>query len=278
MGCAGSKHLVTPEANVIEIGTKNVGTPKTGGQIIHEILKRYDVKHVFGYSGGQVLPVIDPFYNDPSIKWVTSAREQCAGHAAAGSAKATGRPGVCIVTSGPGLTNLVTPVQDAYTDGVPMVVLSGQVPTSAIGTDAFQECPATEILRPCTKWTHMVKDFKELPHAIHEAFRICMSGRPGPVHIDLPKDVTSQTGLVSETALEKPEKNKLENKNVDLDTHAIQRAATMINKAKRPIFIVGQGAINDGAWQAVRRLVKLCQIPVATAVHGMGFKNFSTKF
>ena len=172
--------------------TKNIqNAQKTGGEVIHDILQRYGVEFVFGYSGGAVLPVVDAFHGPGKIPWFSSAHEQCSGHSAAAAAKVTGKPGVCIATSGPGVTNLVTPLQDAYTDGVPVVVLSGQVPTSAIGTDAFQECPATEILRPCTKSSVIVHNFKQLPRAIHEAFRIATTGRPGPVHVDLPKDVIS---------------------------------------------------------------------------------------
>merc|ERR1719222_1295779 len=176
----------------------------SGGEVIFNMLQEHGVDCVFGYSGGAVLPLIDAFHGK-DIQWITSAHEQCSGHSAAAYAKSTGRFGVAIVTSGPGVTNLVTPLQDALTDGVPLVVFSGQVPTNAMGTDAFQECPATEITRPCTKWNYVCLDFTQLPWAINEGFRIALSGRPGPVHIDLPKDIVSMRGNVPEAALMRPD-------------------------------------------------------------------------
>jgi len=237
----------------------------TGGEIIFEMLSAHGTEHVFGYSGGAVLPLIDAFHGK-HIKWITSAHEQCSGHSAAAYAKSTGKAGVCIVTSGPGLTNLVTPLQDALTDGVPLIVLSGQVPTGAMGTDAFQECPATEITRPCTKWNYVCLDFTQLPWAINEGMRIALSGRPGPVHIDLPKDIVSMRGNVPEAALLRPEQF-LEPPPI-VDMASVQRAADLINKATRPILYVGQGASHCP--ELVTKVAEAANCPVTTTVHAMG--------
>lgn len=238
----------------------------SGGEVIYKMLKEYGVDAVFGYSGGAVLPLIDAFHGG-DIRFVSSSHEQCSGHSAAAYAKATGKFGVAIVTSGPGVTNLVTPLQDALTDGVPLIVFSGQVPTTAMGTDAFQECAATEITRPCTKWNYVCLDFMQLPWAVKEGFRIALSGRPGPVHIDLPKDVVSMKARVPEAIF-----NKSVLKAVDappmLDMKPITDAAALINKAKRPIFYVGQGA--SGCPKLLREIVHKSQIPVTTTVHAMG--------
>lgn len=238
----------------------------TGGEVIYNMLQEHGVDTVFGYSGGAVLPLIDAFHGG-GIQWITSAHEQCSGHSAAAFAKSTGRIGVSIVTSGPGVTNLVTPLQDALTDGVPMVIFSGQVPTSAMGTDAFQECPATEITRPCTKWNYVCLDFNELPWAVNEAFRIATSGRPGPCHIDLPKDIVSMRAQVPEAIFKKSAMNHGDAPPM-MDMAQIQRAAKMINKAKRPIFYAGQGA--NHCPEILRKVVKKANVPITTTVHGMG--------
>lgn len=237
----------------------------SGGEVVWSMLVERDVECVFGYSGGAVLPLIDAFHGK-SIKFYSATHEQCSGHSAAGYAKATGRVGVVVVTSGPGITNLVTPLQDAYTDGVPMIVFSGQVPTSAMGSDAFQECPATEITRPCTKWNYVCLDFNQLPWAINEAFRIAVSGRPGPCHIDLPKDIVSMRAQVpaaifrrSPTQFDAPPM---------LDMQAVRQATELINKAQRPILYVGQGASHCP--EMVRKIAAKAKIPVTTTVHGMG--------
>ncbi|CAJ1382615.1 unnamed protein product [Effrenium voratum] len=211
----------------------------TGGEVIFNMLVEHGVDTVFGYSGGAVLPLIDAFHGK-NIKWITSSHEQCSGHSAAAYAKSTGKFGVAIVTSGPGLTNLVTPMQDALTDGVPMVIFSGQVPTGAMGTDAFQECPATEITRSCTKWNYVCLDFNQLPWAVNEAFRIACSGRPGPCHIDLPKDIVSMKAKVPDAIFRKASTASADAPPM-LDTGAVQKAADLINKSKRPILYVGQG-------------------------------------
>ena len=164
---------------------------KTGARILHEMLVgAHKVETMFGYPGGAILPVFDELYKTPA-KFILNRHEQASGHCADGYARATGRPGVCIVTSGPGATNTVTPLATAQMDSVPIIVFSGQVPTKVIGNDAFQEADVTGITRPCTKWNYLVKDVRELPRVINEAFLISTSGRPGSVLIDLPKDVTT---------------------------------------------------------------------------------------
>src|SRR6188508_407501 len=164
---------------------------KTGAQILHEMLiNDHKVDTMFGYPGGAILPVFDELYKTPA-KFILNRHEQASGHCADGYARVTGKPGVVIVTSGPGATNTVTPIATAQMDSIPMVVISGQVPTKAIGNDAFQEADVTGITRPCTKWNYLVKNIRELPRVINEAFLVATSGRPGPVLVDLPKDITS---------------------------------------------------------------------------------------
>ena len=163
----------------------------SGGKLIHEALVECGVDTVFGYSGGANLPILDQFsrQNKSPIRFVMNRSEQCCGHAAEGYARASGRPGVVLTTSGPGLTNIITPLQDARGDSTPLIALSGQVPTAAVGTDAFQECLAVDLTRPCTKWSYQVRSVEEVRSVVHEAFRVATSGKPGPVHLDLPKDV-----------------------------------------------------------------------------------------
>src|SRR5690348_7699284 len=153
------------------------------------MMLRQGVKNIFGYPGGAILPVFDAIYNSKHFNFILPKHEQGAGHMAEGYARASGKPGIVLVTSGPGATNTVTPLQDALMDGTPIIVFSGQVATSAIGTDAFQEADVTGITRPCTKWNVLVKDVRDLPRVVNEAFLIATSGRPGPVLVDLPKDV-----------------------------------------------------------------------------------------
>src|SRR3982751_2918801 len=162
---------------------------KTGAKILHEMLvQQHKTEVMFGYPGGAILPVFDELYKTPA-KFILNRHEQASGHCADGYARATGKPGVCIVTSGPGATNTITPLATAHMDSIPILVFSGQVPSKVIGNDAFQEADVTGITRPCTKWNYLVKDVRELPRVVNEAFLIAMSGRPGPVLIDLPKDV-----------------------------------------------------------------------------------------
>src|SRR3954467_15088647 len=164
---------------------------KTGARILHEMLiGPHKVEYMFGYPGGAILPVFDQLYKTPA-KFILNRHEQASGHCADGYARVSGKPGVCVVTSGPGATNTVTPLATAQMDSIPILVFSGQVATKVIGNDAFQEADVTGITRHCTKWNYLVKDVKELPRVMNEAFLISTSGRPGPVLVDLPKDVTS---------------------------------------------------------------------------------------
>src|SRR5881296_3953564 len=164
---------------------------KSGAQIVHEMLvSQHKVDTIFGYPGGAILPVFDELYKTPA-KFILNRHEQASGHCADGYARATGKPGVVIVTSGPGATNTVTPLATAQLDSIPIIVFSGQVATKVIGNDAFQEADVTGITRPCTKWNYLIKDIRELPRVVNEAFLVATTGRPGPVLIDLPKDISA---------------------------------------------------------------------------------------
>jgi acetolactate synthase-1/2/3 large subunit len=247
----------------------------SGGQIFHEMMLRHNVDTIFGYSGGAILPVFDGIYNSPHFKFILPRHEQGAGHMAEGYARATGKTGVVIVTSGPGATNVVTPMQDALSDGTPMVVFSGQVATKAIGTDAFQEADVVGITRSCTKWNVMVKSIAELPRRINEAFEIASSGRPGPVLVDLPKDVTA--GILRESI---PTESTIPSKSLanlsalaatQFQNAAIKRSAELINKAKRPIIYAGNGAVaSEGAPELLTALADKAHVPVTTTLHGLG--------
>ncbi|ORX51866.1 acetolactate synthase [Piromyces finnis] len=244
----------------------------TGAEIIHEMLKLHNVKHIFGYSGSAILSLMDVIFKNKQIDFIVPRHEQGAGHMAEGYARASGKVGVAIVTSGPGATNIITPLQDAYSDGIPMVVFSGQVPSTSIGSDAFQEADVVGISRSCTKWNCMVKDINELPKRINEAFYIATSGRPGPVLIDLPKDITS-------SILKKP----INEMNVRIPTiksltqirenniNIIERASKLINNAKRPLIYAGAGLLNhpDGP-KILNELVEKANIPVTTTLQGLG--------
>ncbi|KAG8985765.1 Acetolactate synthase, mitochondrial [Tulasnella sp. JGI-2019a] len=249
----------------------------SGGQIFHEMMLRHDVKHIFGYPGGAILPVFDAIYNSKHFDFVLPRHEQGAGHMAEGYARASGKPGVVLVTSGPGATNVITPMQDALSDGVPLVVFCGQVATSAIGSDAFQEADVVGISRSCTKWNVMVKDIAELPRRINEAFKIATTGRPGPVLVDLPKDVTAailRTALPYKAttpggSLGLPE-NPLIN-TYSVDHELIQQAADLINQAKRPIIYAGHGVLKSPEGpELLARLASEGNIPVTTTLHGLG--------
>ncbi|KAG8908514.1 Acetolactate synthase, mitochondrial [Tulasnella sp. 403] len=253
----------------------------SGGQIFHEMMLRHGVKHIFGYPGGAILPVFDAIYNSKHFDFVLPRHEQGAGHMAEGYARASGKPGVVLVTSGPGATNVVTPMQDALSDGVPLVVFCGQVATSAIGSDAFQEADVVGISRSCTKWNVMVKDIAELPRRINEAFKIATSGRPGPVLVDLPKDVTAailRTPLPYKattpgTNLGLPE-NPLHPSASAVDVDLIRQAADLINQAKRPVVYAGHGMLSSPEGpELLARLANEGNIPVTTSLHGLGAFN-----
>src|SRR5881409_976357 len=213
---------------------------KSGAQILHEMLiGPHKVDTMFGYPGGAILPVFDQLYKTPA-KFILNRHEQASGHCADGYARATGKPGVCIVTSGPGATNTVTPLATAQLDSVPIIVFSGQVATKVIGNDAFQEADVTGITRPCTKWNYLIKDVRELPRIINEAFLIATSGRPGPVLVDLPKDVT--TGICPEEVDDTPRPHILRRKKVAMSGGSqkqVMDAAELINKSEKPVLYVG---------------------------------------
>jgi acetolactate synthase-1/2/3 large subunit len=237
----------------------------TGAQILIECLEREGVDVIFGYPGGQVIPIFDALY-DARIRNILVRHEQGAAHAADGYARSTGKTGVCLATSGPGATNLVTGIATAYMDSVPMVAITGQVPTFLLGCDSFQEADITGITIPITKHNYLVKDLKDLPRVIKEAFHIASTGRPGPVLVDLPKDLTVQTAK-----FEYPETVNLPGykPNYIGNARQIKDAAEAIHKAARPLLYVGGGAVISGAHQELRRLAESLQIPVTTTLMGM---------
>src|SRR3954464_7735538 len=217
----------------------STGTPKykgkTGAKILHEMLvQQHKTEVMLGYPGGAILPVFDELYKTPA-KFILNRHEQASGHCADGYARATGKPGVCIVTSGPGATNTITPLATAQMDSVPILVFSGQVATKAIGNDAFQEADVTGISRPCTKWNYLVKDIRELPRVINEAFTIATSGRPGPVLTDLPKDITS--GVCPEEPDDTIRPHVVKRKSFGAhggNTKQVMDAAEAINASEKP--------------------------------------------
>jgi len=238
----------------------------TGAQIFFECLKREGVEVIFGYPGGAVLDIYHEMPNH-DIKHILVRHEQGAAHAADGYARASGRVGVCLVTSGPGATNTVTGIATAYMDSVPMVIFTGQVPTRLIGNDAFQEVDITGITRPCTKHNYLVKDVRDLARVIREAFYLARSGRPGPVLVDLPKDV-----IQASTNFVYPETVNLRGYRPTIEPHKgqVQRAAQAIRKAKKPVIYAGGGVIHSGASEELRKLAEMLQIPVTTTLMGLG--------
>ncbi|GMG21330.1 unnamed protein product [Ambrosiozyma monospora] len=250
----------------------------TGGQIFHEMMKRHKVDTVFGYPGGAILPVYDAIYNSKAFKFVLPKHEQGAGHMAEGYARASGKPGVVLVTSGPGATNVITPMADALADGVPLVVFTGQVPTSAIGTDAFQEADVVGISRSCSKWNVMVKSVAELPRRINEAFEIATTGRPGPVLVDLPKDVTAailkEAIPISSTIPSNTLSKITAPETTEYTAKCIERSAKLLAKAKKPVLYVGAGILNSPDGPAkLRELSEKAQIPVTTTLQALGAFN-----
>ncbi len=239
----------------------------TGSEIFVRSLIAEGVEVVFGYPGGAVIGIYDALHDISNIKHVLTRHEQAATHAAEGYAKATGKPGVVLVTSGPGATNTVTGIADAFMDSVPIVVFTGQVPLPLIGNDAFQEADIVGITRPITKHNFLVRDVTELTRTIKEAFFIATTGRPGPVLVDLPKDVMAQ-----QTKFDYPSKVYIRSYNPKTHGHQkqIQRAADMINAAKRPILYVGGGTIMSDAAEELTAFAEKLQCPVTTTLHGLG--------
>lgn len=241
------------------------------------MMLRMGVKHIFGYPGGAILPVFDAIYNSEHFDFILPKHEQGAGHMAEGYARVTGKPGVVLVTSGPGATNVITPMQDALSDGTPMVVFTGQVVTNAIGTDAFQEADVIGISRACTKWNVMVKNVAELPRRIKEAFEIATSGRPGPVLVDLPKDVTAailrrSIPMQSTLPLSPSAASIAARENAKTQLKAsLKRVAKLINIAKKPVIYCGAGILgNLEGPKLLKELADKANIPVTTTLQGLG--------
>jgi acetolactate synthase-1/2/3 large subunit len=241
----------------------------TGAEIVFKALNEHGVKFIFGYPGGAVLPLYDEISKQKNIKHILVRHEQGAGHAAEGYARSSGKPGIALVTSGPGATNMVTALTDAYMDSIPLVCITGQVPTHLIGTDAFQECDTTGITRPCTKHNWLVKDVNQLAETIHKAFHIATSGRPGPVLVDIPKDVQFQKGIYKSS------------KDIEIDTYKpkviadkknIDEAIDLIIKSKRPIIYSGGGVINAGtkASDALTEFTRVTNFPITSTLQGLG--------
>ena len=241
----------------------------SGADIVFKCLEDQEVEFIFGYPGGAVLPIYDALKNHSSVKHILARHEQGAGHAAEGYARSSGKPGVLVVTSGPGATNAVTALTDAYMDSVPLVCISGQVPTHLIGTDAFQECDTTGITRPCTKHNWLVKDIKKLGKTIHKAFEVATTGRPGPVLVDIPKDVQFQKTGYTKFKKQKKLNGKFHNQFSQKD---IDELIKLMSKASKPIFYTGGGVINSGpkASELLRELVNTTGFPITTTLQGLG--------
>ncbi|GAB5508287.1 MAG: acetolactate synthase 3 large subunit [Rhizobiaceae bacterium] len=241
----------------------------TGAEIVVRALRDNGVEHVFGYPGGAVLPIYDELFQQEEVEHILVRHEQGAGHAAEGYARSTGKTGVMLVTSGPGATNAVTPLQDALMDSIPLVCITGQVPTTLIGSDAFQECDTVGITRPCTKHNWLVKDVNELAATIHEAFHVASTGRPGPVVVDIPKDIQFATGtyVSPQTAPRTSYQPKMQG-----DLERIKEAVKLMAGAKRPVLYTGGGVINSGteACHLLRELVELTGFPITSTLMGLG--------
>lgn len=239
----------------------------TGADILVRCLKDEGVKYIFGYPGGAALHIYDALYKQDDVRHILVRHEQGAAHAADGYARVTGQPGVVLVTSGPGVTNTVTGLATAYMDSIPMVVLSGQVPTHLIGDDAFQEVDALGVSRPCVKHNFLVKDVRDLATTIKKAFFIASTGRPGPVMVDVPKDVTAQ-----KTEYIYPRKISMRSYNPTTKGHSgqIRKAADLLLSATRPIIYTGGGVTISGAFEELRQLVRLLKFPCTNTLMGLG--------
>src|SRR3989440_2838552 len=228
------------------INMTDAGAPAremTGAEMVMEALADQGVEHLFGYPGGAVLPIYDEIFRQDPIQHILVRHEQGAVHAAEGYARSTGKVGCVLVTSGPGATNAVTGLTDALMDSIPLVCITGQVPTHLIGNDAFQECDTVGITRPCTKHNYLVKNIADLPRVLHEAFHIARSGRPGPVVVDIPKDIQFAKGIYA-----KPREiaHKGYKPRMKGDPNRIRQAVELMARAKRPVFYTGGGVINSG--------------------------------
>ena len=241
----------------------------TGAAIVFKTLEEQGVDTIFGYPGGAVLPIYDELKNHKKIKHFLVRHEQGAGHAAEGYARSSGKPGIVLVTSGPGATNAVTALTDAYMDSIPIVCITGQVPTHLIGTDAFQECDTTGITRPCTKHNWLVKDVKDLSKIMHKAFEVATTGRPGPVLVDIPKDIQfNKTKYISYK-----NKKQLSSKKNSLFTQKdIETTIKYFRKSSKPVIYSGGGVVNSGpeASKLLRELVRITGFPITSTLQGLG--------
>ncbi len=245
--------------------------PSKGADLVIETLKEEGVEVIFGLPGGAIMEVYDALYRDGGIKHILARHEQGAGHMAEGYARATGKVGVAMTTSGPGATNIVTPIADAYMDSVPIVVLTGQVPTHMIGNDAFQEVDIVGITRPITKHSFLVRNIDELPLIIRKAFYIARTGRPGPVLVDIPKDVTQQMTEARIPSLDEVKRALPGYKpHVEGNVQQIRKAVQLMLSARKPVLYVGGGAVNAEAQEELVELAELLKIPVTTTTQGKG--------
>jgi acetolactate synthase I/II/III large subunit len=243
--------------------------PMTGAEMVVEALKDQGVDVLFGYPGGAVLPIYDAIFQQNKLRHILVRHEQGAAHAAEGYARSTGKVGVLLVTSGPGATNAVTGLTDALLDSIPLVCITGQVPTHLIGSDAFQECDTVGITRSCTKHNYLVRKIEDLSRILHEAFYVASHGRPGPVVVDIPKDIQFATGAYS---FSKNIQHKTYHPQVKGDSGRIRHAIEMMSKAKKPVFYTGGGVINSGpaASTLLRELVELTGFPITSTLMGLG--------
>ena len=247
----------------------------SGGQALIRALEMEGVDVMFGLPGGAILPVYDPILDSP-IRHILVRHEQGAGHMAEGYAHATGKPGVCMVTSGPGATNVVTPLCDAYMDSVPMVCITGQVPFPAIGTDAFQECDTVGITRSVTKHNDLVVEAQDIPLAVRQAFHIATTGRPGPVLVDVPKDIVDPMNPRSQMEWYWPSDEEVRaslpgyRPNTKGHPKMIRQAAELILAARKPVIYAGGGILKARAAEALRELAELCELPVVTTLMARG--------
>jgi len=244
----------------------------TGAEMVIQALKDQGVDTIFGYPGGAVLPIYDEIIQQEGLEHILVRHEQGAGHAAEGYARSTGKPGVALVTSGPGATNMVTALTDAMLDSIPLVCITGQVPTHLIGNDAFQECDTVGITRPCTKHNWLVRNVDDLPRILHEAFYVATSGRPGPVVVDIPKDVQFATGTYQGPTPNPASAHKSYRPQLKGDAASIRMAVEMMAAARKPVLYTGGGVINSGpqACQLLRELVSLTGFPITSTLMGLG--------
>ncbi|MGH8743156.1 MAG: thiamine pyrophosphate-binding protein, partial [Burkholderiales bacterium] len=239
----------------------------TGAEIVVRCLQEEKIEHIFGYPGGAVLFIYDELFKQDKVKHILVRHEQGAVHAADGYSRSSNKIGVCLVTSGPGVTNAVTGIATAYMDSIPMIIITGQVPTHAIGLDAFQECDTVGITRPCVKHNFLVKDVKNLAMTIKKAFYLTSTGRPGPVLVDIPKDVTQQ-----KCEFEYPKTVSMRSYNPVIKGHPgqIKKAVQLLMESKRPMIYTGGGVILNDAAKELARLVRLLEFPCTNTLMGLG--------